>query len=320
MARHLRNPGNQFKVSLPLDDKGYLGRECPAPSCKRYFKVNPGTGRKGENLPLHCPYCGHKGRMDEFHTQSQIDYAVSVVGRSAQEAVVRDMKDMARDFNRRASGGLISLKMDVKSSPAPLRHYTELKLETDVECPKCSLQYSVYGVFAFCPDCREHNSLRILRKNLEVVDKMLDMAATADADVAGRLVQNALEDCVSAFDGFARELCRVHAEESSDTPKAEKVPFQNLEVAKEKLNGLFTLDLAAGVTHEEWKAAVRGFQKRHLVAHKMGVVDNEYVRKTRDVEAVVGHKVSVATDEVRELLRVIAKLARHLSAGFSNVH
>ena len=29
--------------------------------------------------------------------------------------------------------------------------------------------YAIYGVFSFCPDCGSHNSLRILRKNIEVI-------------------------------------------------------------------------------------------------------------------------------------------------------
>jgi len=44
MTRHLRRLGNQFQISLPLDEEGYLGRECPNTDCERYFKIKPGTG------------------------------------------------------------------------------------------------------------------------------------------------------------------------------------------------------------------------------------------------------------------------------------
>ena len=43
----------------------------------------------------------------------------------------------------------------------------EKQLETEVVCVNCTLRYSVYGVFAFCPDCGQHNSLQILDKNLD---------------------------------------------------------------------------------------------------------------------------------------------------------
>jgi len=75
---------------------------------------------------------------------------------------------------------------------------------------------------------------------------------------------------------------------------------------------LFGLDMAVGVTSDEWDAAVRGVQKRHLLAHRMGVIDNEYVRRSGDRHAVAGRKVAVSEMEVRELADITLKLARHL--------
>jgi hypothetical protein len=304
-------------VLFPPDDKGYVGRQCPADQCKRYFKVKPGTGLKGDNLPLHCPYCGHEGRTDNFHTKEQIEYALSVVERSFHEAIVGDVSDLARDFNRRASGGIFSLTMGVKSSPVALRRYVEANLETEVECGNCSLQYSVYGVFAFCPECREHNSLHILDKSLGVVCKMLDVAETVEQELGDRLIENALGDCISSFDGFGRELCRIHSEKCPNGAKAGRTSFQNLTGANQNLKNLFNLDLRSGLDPDEWQKAVQAFQKRHLLSHKMGVVDNEYVLKTGDSSATVGRRISIEADEIRQLVRIVAKLARHLSTEFS---
>lgn len=304
---------NGLTVSFPRDVNGYIGRECPVENCKRYFKIKPGTGLKGEDLPLHCPYCGHEGRIEDFHTKEQTEYAFSVLERSVHEAAERDVRDMVKSFNRGAAGSICSVTMDVKSSPVDLRRYVERDLETDVVCQNCSLEYSVYGVFSFCPDCRNHNSLNILSKSLEVVSKMLDVAGTVDQELGDRLIENALEDCVSAFDGFGRELCRVHAKESSDPDKAENISFQNLPKARQKALRLFHVDLTAALTANEWQAAAQSFQKRHLLSHKMGVVDDEYVRRTGDTQAVVGRKISIEMDEVRDTVRIVLSLASHLS-------
>ena len=84
--------------------------------------------------------------------------------------------------------------------------------------PRTVVRYLYYriAVFAFCPDCGLHNSLQILSRNLELVGKMLAVATTVEADLGQALVENALEDCVSAFDGFGREICCIHADKSSD--------------------------------------------------------------------------------------------------------
>ena len=73
------------------------------------------------------------------------------------------------------------------------------------------------------------------------------------------------------------------------------------------------IDLSAEITPEEWRATAIGFQKRHLTTHKLGVVDQGYITKTGDICAVVGRKIGIVADEVRELARIISKLAPHLS-------
>ena len=204
----------------------------------------------------------------------------------------------------------MGISMKVKPGrPTPIHYYREKQLETEVVCVNCTLRYSVYGVFAFCPDCGQHNSLQILDKNLEVVGKMLDLAAEAEKELAEKLVENALEDCVSAFDGFGHELCRVHANRARNPARVEKMSFQNLEGAQSNVLDAFGIDLSAEVEPDEWRAAGAGFQKRHLVAHIAGVVDQDYITKTGDTRAVVGRKIGIGADEVRQLASIIRKLA-----------
>jgi hypothetical protein len=148
---------------------------------------------------------------------------------------------------------------------------------------------------------------------------MLDLVATAEKVLAEKLFENALEDCVSAFDGFGRELCRLHANRARNPAKVEKMSFQNLEGAKSTFLELFGIDLSAEVAPEEWRAAAIGFQKRHLVTHKLGVVDQEYIRKTGDIRAVVGRKIGIGAEEVRELARIISKLAPRLSVNLQKL-
>jgi hypothetical protein len=197
--------------------------------------------------------------------------------------------------------------------------YREKKLETHIECSNCTLKYAVYGVFAFCPDCRQRNSLQILIKNFELAIKLLDITSNVEKELAERLIENALEDCVSAFDGFGREICHVHAKKSTDPAKVVKISFQNLEGAKQNLRDLFKIDISSGLVGDEWKTAVQGFQKRHLFSHNMGVVDEEYIRKTGDTLAVIGRKVNISANEVRELVEILRKVAHNLTGEFARI-
>jgi len=293
----------QISIDIKPDEDGFTGRECP--KCKKYFKIEFGTGRKGEGLGCHCPYCGQVGEAD-FFTEAQIEYAKSVAERGFSDALHKELKKSEFSYKDGALGFGISMKVE-RGPSSPIRYYKERSLETEVVCDSCTLRYAVYGVFAFCPDCGLHNSLQILDKNLDVVEKMLDI----------ELIGDGLVKCVSAFDGFGRELCRVHANKSTNSGKVGKVSFQRLEDAKTKVHGLFGHDLSAHTTDDEWRAVNSNFHKRHVIVHNAGVVDEEYISKTKDPEAVLGRKISITAEDVRFTVAAVRKIAHGFFDGIT---
>ena len=265
-----------------------------------------------------CPYCGHTAGHDQFWTKEQIEYATSVAMRKITDAIHKDLKKLEFDHKPEGPFGIgLSMKVTQGRRP-PIHYYREKQLETEIVCTNCTLRYSVYGIFAFCPDCSQHNSIQILEKNLEVVGKMLAIATREEKVLAEKLIENALEDCVSSFDGFGRELCRVNANRTRTPTNAQKMNFQNLEGARQGFLDLFGIDLSLAVQPEEWLAATMAFQKRHLIAHKLSVVDQDYVRKTGDTRAVVGRKIVIDAGEVQRLTGTINTLALHMAATLQN--
>lgn len=145
---NLNRLGNTVNVSIPTDEEGFMGRECPQKECEGYFKVKPGTGLSGADIPCHCPYCGHKDSPKTFSTKEQVAYAKSVVIRRAAEAITNDLKQLEFNHKPRGSFGIgISLKVE-RGTPLPIHHYREQQLETKVTCSGCTLQYAVFGVLA----------------------------------------------------------------------------------------------------------------------------------------------------------------------------
>jgi hypothetical protein len=304
-AENLRRLGNQISIPIEPDEDGYVGRECPAADCLGYFKITLGTGVKGP-APCYCPYCGHKGESNTFFTQEQIEYAKSIVLRKVTDALQKDLKSLEFEHKSRGLFG-VGLSLKVKASPPlPVRYYREKQLETEVVCDTCTLRYTIYGVFGWCPDCGTHNSLQILKKNLELANKELALAQTLDRDMADHLIGDSLKNVVSAFDGFGRELC---------AKKAADIQFQNLVGARRRVQDAFSFDFADSVEPQDWEIACRVFQKRHLLAHKMGVVDEDYRTKANDPEAIVGRKIGVIPAEITATIKIIATLGRRLFEG-----
>jgi hypothetical protein len=304
-AENLRRLGNQISIPIEPDEDGYMGRECPAADCLGYFKITLGTGVKGP-APCYCPYCGHKAEGNIFFTQDQIEYTKSIVLRKVTDALHQDLKTL--EFEHKPQGLLgIGLSLTVKASPPlPIRYYREKQLETEVVCDGCTLRYAIYGVFGWCPDCGIHNSLQILKKNLELAAKELALADTLDKDMTDHLIGDSLKNVVSAFDGFGREIC---------AKKGANIHFQNLLGARRRVQDTFAFDFAVALEPNDWAIACRAFQKRHLLAHKMGVVDEDYLKKVNDPEAILGRKISVTRGEVTATINIIEGLGRRLFDG-----
>jgi hypothetical protein len=307
--------GNRVTVSIPKDESGFLGRECPVGECLGYFKVKPGTGLTGPGLSCYCPYCGHSGDPNSFWTKEQIEYAKSVVVRQFADAVRKDLKQFEFDYPAKGAFG-IGLSMKLQPGPLPpVRYYREQKLQTDVVCDTCTLHYSVFGLFAYCPDCGVHNSLQILDRNLALVEKQLGLAASLEhADLAQHLIEDALENCVSAFDGFGRETCRVRAGVSTNAQHANSLSFQNLDRASAAVKELFGVDVATAIDSASWERVKRAFFKRHLIAHRSGVIDAKYAQDSGDPTAIIGRRIVVTAGEVTDAARTIGALGTALVA------
>jgi len=275
---------SQINVSIRRDEEGHIGRECPIAACEGYFKIKPGTGLTGKDLPCHCPYCGHVASPKKFF-----------------------------DIKPRGAFGIgISMKLK-PGQPIPLKRYCERTLETHVCCSNCTLDYSVYGIFAFCPDCGTHNSLQILQKNISLVRKQLSLAdAQDDAELKRHLIEDALENCVSSFDGFAREACRITGSRSGDTRHCVNLPFQNLPRAAKRLVSLFGVDITKSVSRAEWNAVHVGFMQRHVLAHRGGVIDQQYLDETGESRNLLGRRVAVTRVDVEHLAGTVLEIGNWL--------
>ena len=149
----------KIPIKLNPDHEGYTGRECL--KCEKYFKIKFGTGLPNAT-DCHCPYCNYVGPQDEFWTKQQIKYAQSVAFNKLTGELLKNLKKLEVKPKKNQ---LISIGISVKGRTAPVIYYAEKDLEEKITCNNCTLEYSIYGIFGFCPDCGIHNSLQIFEAN-----------------------------------------------------------------------------------------------------------------------------------------------------------
>lgn len=288
----------RIPVEIPLDKEGMLGRECL--ECKRYFKVKLGTGP-----PLnycHCPYCEYEGTTDTFWTPAQLKYIESVtesfawrniIG-PALDDLIKPFEDLERKtksntfFRVTVAGASIDLSV-------PIQDYSEKDLETTVVCDSCGLAYSVYGVFARCPDCKDFNAFLVFGKALDIARKHLELLDREGLpnEIHEVSLGFVVSECVSAFDGLGKELRRRRPDLFPNKPRN---LFQNLSLTNDKLGGLFEK------SHSCFKFMVKMFHVRHLYEHNMGVIDEDFARNIMGYKSTIGHKYGLKKIDVMEFI------------------
>jgi hypothetical protein len=98
---------SSFSVPIPVDDDGFLRRECP--HCLQQFKWHHGPTAEqpeGETDPpvYFCPLCGASAASDHWWTTEQLEYARQL----AIGPLLREAYDTAQETFRGAKGVTIS--------------------------------------------------------------------------------------------------------------------------------------------------------------------------------------------------------------------
>lgn len=323
-----------FKVSVPIetDDDGYMDKECPSDSCMFKFKVHEEDWANiFRDEAVYCPLCRHEAPADSWWTTEQVEHAKRQALKYVKGRIGRAMDTDARTFNRKQPrNSFIKMSMKVsgvsRSTFILPAHATEL-MELKITCEKCDARYSVIGSAYFCPSCG-HNSVertfddsikKILSKieNTDIIRKAFsDIGKKDEAEVTIRsLTESALSDGVTAYQRLAEKLY-------AKIPAAPKAPFN---VFQRLDDGSELWKKACGKGHEDWLDGTELrdlkilFQKRHILVHNEGIVDDKYIKRSGDSAYRAGQRIVVTASDIRRLVDLIGRLAAEIRSVTSDV-
>lgn len=317
-----------LEISLPTERDGRLSRACVDDECSPgAFKVKPGTGITEGHVRAFCPYCRREGAPPDFATREQIRYAQDLVVCEAEEGVQRMLKSalgLDSSGRRNFGGGLFSMEMTVRSPPRRVvRRPAEDQIRRDVTCPHCGLEHTVFGLARWCPDCGKEIFLTHVEAEFNVIRKMIaDVDRREDAlgvRVALRDLENGLEDVVSIFEAVMRQITRQRLQENSMA--AEEIErkmrlignaYQSINRAADNFRQTFGVDLLTACTGEERAHLQSVFEKRHPIAHNLGVVDRKYLGRVQVADRE-GREVLVTANELLHAIDIALKIFAQLA-------
>ncbi len=319
LLRELRRLEGTHKVSVSIasDADGYLDRECPSEECQFEFKVHDDDWRDTvRDEEVFCPFCGHTAESGDWCTQEQAEHLKKAALEHVQQRIGRAMNRDAENWNRsQPSRSFISMTMSVNSRPQqillPPAAADPMRLK--ITCPACACRYAVIGAAFFCPACGHNASDLMFSQAIAGIRNALDAlpsvrAAIPDRDAADTtvrlIIENGLQNAVTAFQRYAEALYARFPSLSAPRRNA----FQNLKEGSELWNGATGKPYSAYIDAAEQAALIRYFQQRHLLAHRQGLVDDDYVTRTGDTTYRPGQHLVVRESPVRECLSIVETL------------
>lgn len=315
-----------MKVTVPAeiaaDEDGYIDRECPSEECMFSFKVHEVDWRDiARDEEVFCPFCGHTADAGKWWTTEQVDElqkrAIARVHGMIGDAMSKD----AAAFNRRQPrGGFITMKMNVKPGvrelvlPASVADPMQLKLT----CEKCSCRSAVIGSAFFCPSCGHNSADRVFRQSLGTIRASLTAihairTGISDADAAENtvrfLIEAGLQNAAMAFQRFAEALYQRQPSPSQVRRNA----FQNLFEGSRIWRDAFGKGYDDHLNVAELTELSRLFQQRHLLAHREGIVDADYIAKSGDTTYREGQRLVIRERSVVHALNLVEKLGTRMA-------
>lgn len=266
------------------------------------MKQPPGTKK------TVCPYSGLISDDDAFTHPEDIKAMRATVEHAAVEDVRAAVQEMFSDLARKSKN--ITYKPGPsRSRPRP--RFRRKDLMRELVCDHCGRDYGVYAISLFCPDCGAPNIALHFAREVDLVEAQVDLAEALDKELeelAYRLLGNAHEDVLTAFEATLKVAYRhglAQRKEGASLAKNVGNDFQNVERGRKRY-GLFGLDPFAMLSAAELKILELNIQKRHVIGHNLGVIDEKFADLAEN--AKIGETVALVGEDIRTFAGVAQKV------------
>ena len=305
-------PKPSILTFIQSDEQGMWGRNCPA--CQKYFRTNHIMGL------TTCPYC------------SVMDDSLAFISKAQQTYITACYDAFARAYNGKRNTSVDAAEI---TDNVAAWHYSEEKLQTHFKCETkdCHAETDILGNYGFCPRCGRSNSRKFF---FERMAEMLTRWNEVDQKVSDRQKrQESWEkmtiDSLSEFEAIARHL-RAKFLLFPLTPLRRKrmmhlnfqKPFETdalliqwFDIGFLKWRG-DKLTPSREIPEIEFPFIKKMVQRRHIITHTGGIVDEDYLNLSGDTQARLGERIRVRSKEAKRFIEDCQQMGANLIDNVEN--
>lgn len=314
----------EMRVSIPLDEEGFLGRQCP--ECSMLFRMDAEQYKAlPDDLTLWCVYCGHHTDHSEFITAQQRQRLMRAAGDLGMQIMSSKLDSAFRGLSRGGSrhGGISITYESRPFYPRPLPGITEERLTRIRTCPGCQNQYAVFGEHRYCPVCGNlpassvaFDALDADKARLEALDALPleTKAILREQGVFTRNWVDTIENVVGIVEALASAVFHALVQNAEDHLAGKGNIFQRLDDTAGLFIATGHTDIRAALDPATWQRLTETWATRHVFTHNDGVVDARYLARVPTSTAVIGQRLVVTGAMCRQALADATTLCEALAA------
>lgn len=127
---------------------------------------------------------------------------------------------------------------------------------------------------------------------------------------------------VSTFEAMAEDI-RSQLQKFPTTPCRRKaisrLSFQHITAAANSLKEWFAIEIFEGIAGGDQDFLKLIFNRRHLLVHRAGRVDDEYLQNTADTTVRLHQQLRIRSREVRRLADLLSRCGENLFYGYLSI-
>ncbi|SIT30725.1 hypothetical protein SAMN02744133_11816 [Thalassospira xiamenensis M-5 = DSM 17429] len=291
-----------IQALLASDRTGMFGHECP--NCEKYWRTNSFSAI----WHTVCPYCGVRAAPHYFLTQGHRAFLKNLTQRFHEALGYPDDGEHIIDMDE-----VVSAVQDGKEPPAFYK--ADESQQTNFKCKKCGTRNDVLGRYGFCSSCGYRNNLDQIEIQLDDLKKRIG-TGNINPTEAIKLIVSVLD---SGGADYVKLLVRLVPMTESRRKTAERIKFHNLDYFDSELQSCFDIQVKKNISDDDQTLLKRMFLRRHVYEHCGGVVDDEYIKRSGDVDVRNGQEIRENMDTALKFSSLVTKLARNLDDGFHEI-
>jgi hypothetical protein len=289
---------------IQSDEQGMWGRNCPA--CQKYFRTNYVLGI------TCCPYCAISESGLAFISKEQRTYITSCYDA------------FARAYREKRS---TSVEIADITDQTPAWHYSEVKQQFHFKCDTkgCGAETDILGEYGYCPGCNNTNARKLfgekIARMLGRVDdtkKRFPENTPSDRKSRGEVWEELTKGSLSEFEALGKHLrtkLLLLPMTSRRRNRLKELNFQTPVPTNEALVEWFDIGIfervgnpttpQRSVPESDLPFIKKMIQKRHILIHNGGLVDQAYLDYSGDAQVVLGERISVSSKEAKRFIECV---------------